>query len=338
MTRPRNPAPLSGLLLLCAGAAWAQGEAQSPPMPEVEVVGSHAGPQMWKMTRGDHVVWILGTLETLPKKLQWDSREVEKVLNEAQEIVPDDYTIDAKIGFFGAIGLILQYRRIQVLKDGKTLQQVLPPDLYARFSALRQRYGHGPKDMERMQPLLAADRLKDEALGKSGLVRTSEVQDRVIKLARRHHVKVHKLTLTLDPKGLLQEIGDMPIAEQAGCLEPVLASLEEDLGVLKERANAWALGDVQALRSIPIVNSEAPCLTSVANARQLTDLEQQATRRWIEGVEDALAHNPVSLAVQDIDHLLGLQGDKGSLAVFQDAGYTIEGPAFSGPGGSPTRR
>src|SRR4030081_2734532 len=69
--------------------------ANDAPMEEAVVTGEHEGPRLWKvrkpggpMSQGDHVLWILGTLTPLPKKLIWQSDSVEAVLQQSQEVVP----------------------------------------------------------------------------------------------------------------------------------------------------------------------------------------------------------------------------------------------------------
>ena len=51
------------------------------PMEEVVVTGEHEGPRLWKVHKdNDHVLWILGTVTPLPKKMIWQSDAVENVL------------------------------------------------------------------------------------------------------------------------------------------------------------------------------------------------------------------------------------------------------------------
>jgi uncharacterized protein YbaP (TraB family) len=320
--------PMMGavLMLLCCCAPWAQGQQADPPLEEIAVVGKHKGPQMWQVTAGDHVLWILGTMQPLPKKMTWDSRDVENVLGQVQEVIPEYITLD--VGLLVSLRLYPKWRRIQVLKNGQTLKQVLPAALYAQFSALRDRYGDGPTDMELMQPLFAAQRLKEEAIDKTGLTASANVQATVLRLARLHHVKVRKLTLQVrDPADILQEAGDLPIPAQSACLEPVVATLEKAMNVLRARANAWALGDVQTLRTLQPVNTGGGtiCWKAAAGGSHIANLGQRLHGLWMDAVKDALRNNRASLAVQDIDSLLG-----GMLAELQAAGYSIEGPEFSG--------
>jgi uncharacterized protein YbaP (TraB family) len=318
---------IGAVLLLWCCASWAQDQQVEPPLEEIAVVGAHKGPQMWRVTEGDHVLWILGTMQPLPKKMTWDSRDVEKVLDEVQEVIPEYISLD--VGIVESLRLYPKWRRIHVLKDRQTLKQVLPAELYAHFSALRDRYGSGPTDMEDMQPLFAADRLKEEAIEKSGLTKAADVHAKVLKLARLHDVTVRNLTLKIqDPRDLLQEAEELTIPTQStACLEPVVETLEKAMSVLKARANAWALGDVQTLRTLQPVNAGGTiCWKAAAGTVHIADLRLRLHDLWMDAIKDALRTNRASLAIQDIDSLLG-----GFLKELRAAGYSIEGPEFSGP-------
>jgi uncharacterized protein YbaP (TraB family) len=318
------------MLLCCCGTA-AQERQTAAPLSEIAVVAQHKGPQMWRVSSRDHVVWILGTMAPLPKRMKWDAGDVEKLLAEVQEVIPESVGWEADPGFFPSLRLYFQWQRIQMLKDGQTLRQVLPAALYARFSALRARYGNGPKDMERLQPLLAADHLKEEAIDRSGLSSTADVQATVLKLARSHHVWIHGMRIEIqNARGLLQQTGELPIPQQSRCLAQVVESLESDLGTLKARANAWALGDVQTLRSLPAVQTSTSCWLAAASARR-PDVVQQMHQLWMGALLHALSANKASLALLDIDSLLGAQGSGSLLAQLRAAGYSVEGPEFSGP-------
>ena len=59
-----------------------------------------------------------------------------------------------------------------------------------------------------------------------------------------------------DPRGLLKEIGQIPAQAQIGCLETTVARLESDLSAMKARAGAWAVGDVDALRKLPLPDQQ----------------------------------------------------------------------------------
>jgi hypothetical protein len=53
----------------------------------VLVSGRHSGPGLWKVSHGDNVLWILGTVSPVPRKLDWYSPQAEQVLAQASEII-----------------------------------------------------------------------------------------------------------------------------------------------------------------------------------------------------------------------------------------------------------
>ncbi len=322
---------VAAMLTLAPTVAFpADGPAASEPdapIDEVEVVGERPGPQMWKISRGDHVLWVLGTLQPLPKKMTWRSKPVEDVLAEAQEVLPGRIGVDADIGPITAIRLYMQWRRIQKNDDGEKLKDVLPPPLYARFEALKNKYARRDEHIEKMQPMFAAARLFTEAVDSAGLSSSSDIQQIVLKLARKHDVKIRKIQMQLeDPRGTLQAVGDTPRPAQLACLEATVARLEIDVDAMKARANAWAVGDVDALRALPFPDQVAACVDAVsAESPRLKELNDRARKVWMAAAVDALAKNHTTLAIQRIERLLGREG---GLAMMRAAGYRIDGPAY----------
>jgi len=79
----------------------------------------------------------------------------------------------------------------------------------------------------------------------TGLTVHNEVQQTVLKLARKQGVKVHQDKLRVEhPVDVLKDVGKTPLNGEIACLEAVVGRLETDLGPMQERARAWALGDV----------------------------------------------------------------------------------------------
>jgi hypothetical protein len=142
--------PMVTALVLTTGVAYAADPpastpaADEPPSEEVIVEGKHEGPRMWRIAKGDHVLWVLGTISPLPRKMTWQSDSVATVLQETQEVLPAWPSIGVGANPFTALRLYFTWRKIQKSPDHMKLQEQLPPDLYARFSALKARYA--PRD------------------------------------------------------------------------------------------------------------------------------------------------------------------------------------------------
>jgi hypothetical protein len=173
------------LLLAAANGVSAQSPAAAEaPLPEVVVEGRHEGPRMWTVRRGDHKLWILGTVTPLPKKMVWQPDAVRAVLQQSQEVVPAWPTYGIGAHPFTALRLYIQWRRMQKPPDHLPLKQTLPPQLYARVTALEARYDPHDTHLEELRPMLAAERLMTRVLDASGLALHNEVQKQVLTLAR----------------------------------------------------------------------------------------------------------------------------------------------------------
>jgi uncharacterized protein YbaP (TraB family) len=319
----------SGLLLAAASAgaqqaATAGPEGATPPATEIVVEGHHQGPRMWRVHRGEHVLWILGTVSPLPKKMIWQPDAVQAVLKETQEVVPawPSYGIGANP--ITALRVYIQWRRMQKPPDRMPLQQALPPPLYARVAALEARYDPHDKTLEQLRPMLAAERLLTKVLEASGLTARNEVQQTVLQLARAQGVRVRQDKLRIDdPLDVLKDVGATPPSGEVACLDAVVTRLETDLGPMQARARAWALGDVATLRNLPHTDNRTACVAAVSTSGRVRSLIERAEDDWLVAVEASLARNRGTLAVQSMDRLLG---EHGALAALKARGYEVEGP------------
>jgi uncharacterized protein YbaP (TraB family) len=324
------PPLVAALLLAVSPAVRTQPvPAAAPPaadaaLPEVLVEGQHQGPRMWTVRRGDHVLWILGTVTPLPKKMVWQPDAVREVLAQSQEVVPawPSYGIGANP--FTALRVFIQWRRMQKPPDRLPLKGTLPPALYARVTALEAKYDPHDSRLEELRPMLAAERLTTRVLDASGLALHNEVQATVLTLARERGVRVRQDKLKIDdPVDVLKDVGATPLSAEIACLDAVVTRLESDLGPMQARARAWALGDVDTLRQLPHADDKTACIVAVSTSERVRALIARAQDDWLTVVEDRLARNRGTLAVQSMDRLLG---EHGALATLKARGYAVEGP------------
>ena len=318
---------LAAAALMAARAARSERDtprAATETMAEVVVEGRHEGPRMWRVRQGDHVLWILGTVSPLPKKMVWQPDQVQAVLGQVQEVVPawPSYGIGANP--ITALRLYIQWRHMQKPPDHLPLRETVPPDLYARVQALKARYDPHDNTLEQLRPMLAAERLLLRVLDASGLTAHNEVQARVLELARDAgvHVRQDKLKID-DPVDVLKDVGAAPLSGEVACLETVVTRLETDLGPMQQRARAWALGDVDTLRSLPHTDNRTACVAAVSTSERVRTIIERAEEDWLVSVQEALHRNRGTLAVQSMDRLLG---EHGALAQLRARGYEVEGP------------
>lgn len=297
---------------------------EAAPLQEVVVEGQHQGPRMWIVRKGDHTLWVLGTIAPLPKKMVWQPDAVQEVLKEAQEVVPAWPAYGIGANPITALRVYIEWRRVQKPPDHMPLQQALPPPLYARVEALKARYAPDDRKLEQMRPMFAARELLTRVFDAAGLALHNEVQEEVLRLARHQGVRVHQDKLKIeDPVDVLKDVSATPLAGEVACLGSVVTLLETDLGPMQARARAWALGDVDTLRQLPHADDRTACVSAVSASERVRTLIARAQDDWLIAVEAGLEHNRGTLAVQSMDRLLG---PGGALEVLRARGYSVTGP------------
>ena len=297
------------------------------------VTGVQPGPGLWKVRHGDHLLYVLGTQSPLPKGITWRSDEVTEVLKLADEVIgAPGVTVGADIGIFRGLTMLPSAMKAMKNPDGDKLQEVLPPELYARWSALKQRYMGRDAGVEKKRPLIAVAELYGEALSKNGL-REGGVIDPVISEA----LKARKMKRTPalleiavdDPRAALADFRKETLKpEDLACFRKTLDLIENDLSQVAARANAWAVGDWTTLRSVAREDQQLACLsawvnTETARKRGMTDIEQRVRAKWLATTEAALQKNKITFATLPVSQLVKPDG---YLAALQAKGYTVEAP------------
>lgn len=291
---------------------------------EVTIFGELAGPGLWRIRNGDNTLYLLGTLSPLPKKLEWRSREVENVLSRAQRLIPARGDVSADVGPIKAVRLFMQYRKLRDNADDQRLDAVLPPDLFERFETLRKKYAPRERSLLERRPVLAAGELWREALDRSGLTARNDINRTVEKLAKSRKVPIDRPKLRIDdPQGTLAEVGRIPRDAEVACMSATLSRLEADLSVARQRAEAWSVGDVDALRSPSSAQQQEVCWSALQQSPKIAALRSQFDEGWFALALDSLERLPVALAVVPIDELYKRNG---VLERMRARGFLVEEP------------
>jgi len=331
-TKALRPPPLAWLFTALIWPVSLFAQVDSPPqeqsveeqIEEVTVVGEAAGPGLWKVRNGENTLYLLGTLSPLPKKMKWRSRQVENVLSRAKTVLPARGAVTADVGPIKAVQLYLQYRKLRGNEDKQSLETVLPPEVFARFEALRQRYAPRERDMLKHRPLIAAGELWSEALSKSGLTGRNDVSRQVEKLAKSRKVPIVVPTIVIDdPTGTLTEVGKISRGAELGCIRSTLTRMESDLDATRRMAEAWAVGDVDSLRSPTASEQRETCWSALQQSPKIASIRQQFDDAWFRLAVEAVEKHDVSLAVVPINELFSRNG---VMARMRARGYTIDEP------------
>lgn len=336
--------PVALWLALCLAApAFAQEAPTAPPpassvtdLAPVAVSGVLPGPGLWKVSKGDHVMYVLGTLSPLPEHMQWKTDEVEEVIAASQEVLgPPSVSIKPKAGFFGKLFLLPSLIGARKNPDGVTLKEALPPDEYARWETLKQKYIGSDRGVESWRPIFAALELYEKAIKRNGLNASGGVKDMVRALAKKHGVKVSATRYEMlieEPRAALKTFKTSGM-EDKRCFSQTLDTVERGLGSVTARANAWAVGDIEALRNLPMGDQREACIEAITGAGfaeklGFKDVPRKVEDAWLAAVDRALAANAQTFALVPMEEVLS---PKGLLAKLKARGYVVTAPDEEDP-------
>ena len=128
---------LCGLALAERPRVAAQPSGDRATIEEITVIGRYPGPPLWKVTSGDRTLWIFGELSPVPKGLDWDPRNAERVLDRAGGVIGGPRVSASTFNPIRMFRVLRAARRLVRNPEGLDPRRVMPPDLYARYAALR---------------------------------------------------------------------------------------------------------------------------------------------------------------------------------------------------------
>lgn len=327
-------AAMLGLVNLPAIAQTAPAPAATAAktLPAVVVSGELPGPGLWRVSKGDHVLWILGTQSPLPKKMQWQAQQVEATELAAQALLlPPAIEVNAKGGFFSHLLLLPRLIGIRKNPDDKKLVDVLPPPVYARWLVLKARYLGHDNGVEKFRPIFAAGELYEAAVKQAGLSDDDIAGKRMRKLAKQHDIPQvstsFKFTID-DPKQALTTFrhGSM---DDTACLVQTMDRIEHDLPHMQAAANAWATGDIDTLTALRRERHSDACTdafdgSDLARQQGLDNVPAKVEQGWLTAADAALAKNRSTLALLPMGELLS---PTGYLAKLKAQGYSVASPS-----------
>jgi len=263
--------------------------------------------------------------------MQWESAGIEALMASSQEVLKaPGLTVGAHVGFWGRLFLIPSMIGIKKLPDDQTLQDVLSPALYRRWTRQKNDYLGGSSRVERLRPIFAGEKLYDAAVERSNLTNEAGMEKTVLRLAKKAGVKVTDTTYVMvmkDPRADAKLFKQVTMDDQQ-CLSGILDATEHDLSQATMRANAWATGDLQALRTVLAAPQQDECLSALGNTSfakkvGITDISGNMRRTWIKAAEHAIERNRSTAALLPMEQVVA---EDGYLATLQSNGYAVTAP------------
>ena len=265
----------------------------------VEVYKRLGGPALWKVTKGDAQVFILGAATPLPHMLEWDTVRLENALNGADALYlqprPSFSTLEL-------MKLAVSKGALE-LPGGQTLQSVLPPQEKARYLRLVATIHGRASTYDHWKPAVAglfliADWRKAAGLseGKPGTT--------VMHLAEDAHVPVRYVgDFKLDP--YVDTAARLSTADNIACFDAAMDDVDRESAHAPAMAAAWARGDLKTVGETYKVSLLTGCLEHIPSVQRLLD---RGTDQGVQTIRAALVKPTKSVAVIDLNFLLRPNG------------------------------
>jgi hypothetical protein len=330
------------VLLLSPGFAAAQGGTSTNAPDEIVVIGRQPGPPMWRVQDGDHVLWIFPQLAPVPKGMVWESDKVAAVIAQAEEVL-ELPSIGADVSprlYLNPVNLVRGMRLAKKLThdpQGRTLEQQLPPDLAARFRAVKAKYfPNDPGRIGELRPTAAAERMVAAVQSKEGLQKDDEIRKTLARLIRRNRNAVRTaIEVKVDIEGGFGEIakraeeftGSLNPALELECFAAQLGRMEHDIEAMRRRALSWARGYVDEFRSVSLPGGEDDACRALFLASSERSVIAEARAKlellWLTNAMRALHSHRTTFAMLPIADLLRSDGP---IAQLKAMGYEIREP------------
>ncbi|MBC7574127.1 MAG: TraB/GumN family protein [Herminiimonas sp.] len=279
------------------------------------------------------MLWIFGTYSPLPVKMVWRSQQVETVLAQSQEFLGAP-GVSIGVGWAQAFNLVTALPFAIGIKnnpDGARLQDVVPADVYARWTVLKQKYIGDDTGIETERPIFAAPVLFQKALAHARLGGDGDVIATITQISKKNKLAYTPTAISLpldNPRGVLHEFKKSQLDDLA-CFTKTIDRLEVDLDAMRTRANAWSIGDVELMRKLSYPDQESACNSAVFNSPAMKSLpgtatlEQRMRDSWLAAAEKALGKNQSTFAILPVSQILNPDG---MIAALQAKGYVVEQP------------
>lgn len=304
-----------------AGAQPAPPTALEPVVPQwaqIETVEVHAspGPALWRVTKGDSEVWILGMIGALPKGVTWNQQTLSELLQGSRAVVmPPRPKIDIlDVGWF-LLGHCCSLFRL----DSGKLDDFLPPPMQLKLAAMVQSVGGNLKDYQGDEPLGAANRLNRDFTKKYEL-NGERPMEAVAKLANAKNVELQP-AFRFDPVLIVREAIKLTPEQQRPCLD----AAAEDAARMAEHgramAEAWVVGNIKGLKEHFAEPRMQDCLAAAVHAYGAID--QNRVPAFVAAIDAALEKPGKTVAVVGMGPLLRKGG---VLEQLKAQHLVIEGP------------
>lgn len=307
------------------------GDSQVATLDAVIVSGEVPGPGLWRVTKGINELWIFGTLSPLPKSIRWNSNEVRSVIATTDVVLWKPYFyVNVDAGLLKKLSLGYSYIRAQRNPNGETLQDVLPVEVFERWSRLQVQYIPENRSVFKKRPVAAANELFEAVVRSSNLTDEDIVWKAISEAAKGSSTPIYtpRYTLQLSKASATDILKDArhQSVKDVDCLVATMDLIEKELPLIVASANAWATGDLERIDATGLAKRESACSGAFSNSELaadhgVPDIQQSISKVWMMAAEQSLDRYARTVAFLPI---ADLTMDGGYIDQLRARGYQVE--------------
>lgn len=257
------------------------------------VAGQGGKSFLWKVEGEGAVAYLLGSLHVLTPEWYPLSAAINQAFADSRTLV-EELDLDES----NDPTLMMAALSRAMLTDGKTLDQLVAPEVYAELTRRAEKTGLPMIALQRMKPWLAAITLMAPTLQAAGFKPELGVDRHFFDRAKALGMKRQPLeTLAYQ----LDRFDQLSPRLQEDLLKTTMEDLDTTVTGVKEMAQAWSVGNVAAIEKLALAAlQESPELYK--------RLLVERNVNWVPHVETCLKQKAGCFVVVGAAHLVGPDG------------------------------
>jgi uncharacterized protein YbaP (TraB family) len=261
---------------------------------------------LWKATRGQGVVYLVGSLHLLTKDYYPLSSELEAAFKDSDLLV-EEVDIAEMLSTDNQLNMLMQ----GMLPADQSLDKVVSPATFALVGERLASLGMPIEPLKRFKPWMLALTLLSLEWQKSGFDPNLGLDKHFYDRAVTDRKSVQGLeTLAFQ----ISRFDEMTPAEQDRLLAQTLKELDTQKAAVTALADAWKAGDVPTIERILLQDVRQ-------EERMYQRLLVERNRNWLPKIEALFARNRPAFVVVGAAHLVGPDG---VIAMLRSRGYAVE--------------
>lgn len=261
---------------------------------------------VWKVTKGNDYIYVGGTVHLLPESAFPLPKEFEQAYANTDSLV-----LEAQMPAADDVAAQTALIQAMAYQDGRTLSQVLSPDVYQMVSDYFAPYGVQLQQLESYKPgfimlqMLALEMMKAQMAGEG----VDSYFDKKAKSDGKRLVYLETLESQIE---LLANMGE---GYEDAFLKMNMAQFEDFKTYFETMLSAWREGDMQQLDELLVKPAQKmdPILYQ--------SLFVKRNQAWLPQFEAMFGNDSKELVLVGSGHLAG---EHSVLALLQQAGYSVQ--------------